>query len=87
MFEIAEQADLIERSPVRSKLHKPECSREEKPSLTSMQVRLILDQIEPEHRLFLLLIVVTGLRLSEALAFRWQDFEQSSGTLSLTHRL
>ena len=29
MFEIAEQADLIERSPVRSKLHKPECSREE----------------------------------------------------------
>jgi integrase len=42
---------------------------------------------DPEHRLFLLLIAVTGLRLSEALGFRWQDFEASAGTLSITHRL
>jgi len=47
----------------------------------------LLDQVEPEHRLFLLLIAVTGLRLSEALGFRWQDFEPSAGTLSVTHRL
>jgi len=78
---------LIERSPVRSKLHKPECSREEKPALTSLQVRLLLDQVEPEHKLFLLLIVVTGLRLSEALALRWQDLDESTGTLSITHRM
>jgi len=87
MFEVAEQGDLIERSPVRSKLHKPECSREEKPQLSSSEVRMLLEKIEPEHRLFLLLIAVTGLRLSEALAFRWQDFEASAGTLSITHRL
>ena len=48
---------------------------------------MLLEQVEPEHRLFLLLIAVTGLRLSEALGFRWQDFEASAGTLSITHRL
>jgi integrase len=48
---------------------------------------MLLEKIEPEHRLFLLLIAVTGLRLSEALGFRWQDFEASAGTLSITHRL
>jgi integrase len=87
MFDVAEQGDLIERSPVRSKLHKPECSREEKPQLSSTEVRMLLDQVDPAHRLLLLLIAVTGLRLSEALGFRWQDFEASAGTLSITHRL
>lgn len=51
------------------------------------QVRLLLDQVESEYRLFLLLIVVTGLRLSEALALRWQDLDESTGTLSITHRM
>ena len=87
MFEVAEQGDLIERSPVRSKLHKPECSREEKPQLSGMEVRMLLDQVDPAHRLLLLLIAVTGLRVSEALGFRWQDFEVSAGTLAVTHRL
>jgi integrase len=80
MFDVEEQGDLIERSPVRSKLHKPECSREEKQPLSSLEVRMLLEQVEPEHRLFLLLIAVTGLRLSEALGFRWQDFEAPAGT-------
>jgi integrase len=77
---LAEQGDLIERSPVRSKLYKPEFSREEKPSLSSLEVRMLLEQVEPENRLFLLLIAVTGMRLSEALGLRWQDFEASAGT-------
>jgi integrase len=47
----------------------------------------LLDHVESEHRLFLLLIVVTGLRLSEGLALRWQDLDESTGTLSITHRM
>lgn len=48
---------------------------------------MLLEQVEPEHRLLLFLIAVTGLRLSKALGFRWQDFDASVGTLSITHRL
>lgn len=40
-----------------------------------------------QNRLLLLLIAVTGLRLSEALRFRWLDFEASAGTLAISHRL
>jgi len=39
MFDIASQYDLIEHSPVRPKLHKPEMPRVEKPTLTAEQIR------------------------------------------------
>jgi integrase len=88
MFEIAEQFDLIEKSPVRSKLHKPEFERVEKPTLSASQIRLILKHLATEReRLFVLLLAVTGMRMGEALALRWMDFNAMKSELSINHTL
>jgi integrase len=88
MFEIAEQFDLIEKSPVRPKLHKLEFRKVEKPTLSTSQIRLILKHLATERdRLFVLLLAVTGMRMGEALALRWIDFNASKGELTINHTL
>jgi integrase len=88
MFDLAEQYDLIDKSPVRSKLHKPESVKVEKPTLSASQIRTIMSFLADEQeRLFVLLMSVTGIRLGEALAFRWMDFDAKACTLSVNHTL
>lgn len=87
MFELAEQYDLIERSPVRPKLHKPEMPRCEKPTLNAKQIRELLEAIGESDRLFVLLLAVTGMRVGEGLALRWVDFDSVRLELSINHTL
>jgi integrase len=88
MFDLAEQYDLIDKSPVRSKLHKPESAKVEKPTLSASQIRAVISFLPDEQeRLFVLLMSVTGIRLGEALAFRWMDFDATACTLSVNHTL
>lgn len=87
MFELAEQYDLIERSPVRPKLHKPEMPRGEKPTLNAEQIRALLAAIREGDRLFILLLAVTGMRMGEGLALRWLDFDAERLELSINHTL
>lgn len=88
LFDLAVEYDLIERSPVRPKLHRPETAKVEKPTLDAQSIRAILAATpDRQERLFTLLIAVTGLRLGETLALRWMDFDQERLELAINHTL
>ncbi len=85
MFEVALAHDLIPISPVKSKLHRPKSETKEKLSYTAEQVRAIVNALPEEHKLFVLTGAITGVRLGELLAFRWQDLNE--GKLSVEHSI
>ena len=88
MFDIAQQFDLIEKSPVRPKIHKPEFERVKKPTLTALQIQAIIARLPDEtERVFALLLAMTGMRIGEALALRWMDFDAQKSELSIRHTL
>jgi integrase len=88
IFDLAEQNDVIDKSPIRSKLHKPEKLKVEKPTLNSSQIRKVLSLLSDEQeRLFVLLLAVTGIRVGECLALRWMDFNAQGCELSINHTL
>jgi integrase len=87
MFDIAHQYDLIGQNPVRPKLHKPEMERIEKPILRATEVRAILARLPEQEQLFVLLIAITGMRMGEALALRWMDFDAIQSELTISHTL
>jgi integrase len=88
IFDLAEQNDVIDKSPVRSKLHKPEMVKVEKPTLNAAQIREVLAHLPDEQeRLFALLLAVTGMRAGEGLALRWMDFNARACELSINHTL
>jgi integrase len=79
---------LIEKSPVRSKLHKPELAKVEKPTLKAAQIREVLSHLSDEQeRLFNLLLAVTGMRVGEGIALRWLDFDAQACEISINHTL
>jgi integrase len=87
MFDLAEQYDLIGRSPVRPKLHKPETPHGEKPTLDAAQIRALLEAFDERDRLFVLLLAVTGMRVGEAMALRWIDFNVERLELYINHTI
>jgi integrase len=74
IFSLAEDNDLILRSPVRNK-HKPSVSRREKPTWTANQVRLIVDAVPASHRALFATAALTGARLGELLALQWRHID------------
>jgi integrase len=88
IFDLAEQNDVINKSPVRAKLHKPEKLSVDKPTLTAAQIREVLLHLpDDQERLFMLLLAVTGMRVGEGLALRWMDFNPQANQLSINHTL
>ena len=87
MFEVATEYDLIELSPLRRKLHRPQGESEVKPALTPLQLRHIIENIADKHRPLFLLAAITGLRLGEVLALRWGSIDLVKQRLSITHSL
>jgi integrase len=86
-FEVAQQSDLIARSPVRSKIHRPGSRRVEKPALSAIEAWKVLAEIPPSFRLIFLTDILTGYRSGELLGFRWLNFDAEAGTLQATHKL
>jgi integrase len=87
MFDIAYQYDVIRQNPVRPKLHKPEMVRVEKPTLRATEVRAILARLPEQEQSFVLLLAITGMRMGEALALRWMDFDANRSELTISHTL
>jgi integrase len=88
IFDLAQQNDVIDKSPVRPKLHKPESAKVEKPVLTVLQIRDVIANLQdPQERLLMLLLAVTGMRIGEGLALRWMDFNVQNCQLSINHTL
>jgi integrase len=74
IFSLAEDNDLILRSPVRNK-HKPSVQRREKPIWTANQVRLIVEAVPVSCRPLFVTAALTGARLGELLALQWQHVD------------
>lgn len=87
MFDLAVEYDLIDVSPVRRKLHRPQWERKEKPALSAEEIRKIIENIADDHRTLFITVAVTGLRLGELLALRWSNLSIEQRQLSVTHNL
>lgn len=86
VFHLAEDNDLISRSPVR-KRHKSVCHKTEKPIWTTEQVRSILESVPAEHRCLFFCVALTGLRLGELLALQWKCVDLQGRVLRVLHSL
>ena len=87
MFEVALDYGLIHSSPVKRKLHRPSVERREKPILTVEEIRRVVEAISEEHRPLFLCLALTGLRIGELLALRWQSIDFENNRLTVTHTL
>jgi len=88
IFELALELSLIGQSPVRPKVHRPQVTQKEKPTLTAAQIRSLIDAMETEQeKLLILLLSYTAVRINEALALRWSDFEAEANLLFVRHTL
>lgn len=88
MFEVALEYNLIDSSPVRRKLHRPQLTeKKEKPALIAEEVATVLANIPAEYRALFVLLSITILRIGELLALRWMNLDMEARTLSITHNL
>jgi integrase len=76
IFSLAEDDDLIEKSPVRGR-HKLVVPKREKPIWTPEQVRAIIGSVPEHYRALFSCAALTGARLGELLALQWKhvDFD------------
>ena len=87
IFEVADAYELLSTNPVRCKLHRPQYKPKKKPALHAREVRQVLDYIQDEYRPLFITIALTGLRIGELLALRWEDLDFMSRKLSIRHSL
>jgi integrase len=85
MLDVAEQYDVIVKSPIRSKLHRSRVPKVDKPTLNAEQIKRVIDCMPENEQLLCQLLAVTGIRLNEAQALRWMDFKH--GTITTNHGL
>jgi integrase len=86
IFALAEDNDLIQKTPVR-KRHKPNVTRTEKPVWTPQQVRSIIDNVAGQYRPLFVCAALTGVRLGELLGLQWKHIDFSSGKLRIEQSL
>ena len=86
ILHLAENNDLIGRSPVRDR-HKPVCRKVEKPVWTGEQVRKILGDVPIPFRCLFMCVALTGLRLGELLALQWKHVDLRSKSLKVEQSL
>jgi integrase len=87
MFDVASQHDLVEKSPVRRKLHRPQHEPKEKPVLSAEQVRKVIEAVAEEYKPLFVITAVTGMRIGEILALRWQDVDLDAKKMTVRHNL
>ena len=88
LFGLAEQFDLIKKNPVRPKRHSPKVRKVKKPILTLEQIATIINLLPTEvDKLLVALLSLTAIRVGEALALRWMDFNAQACQLTISHTL
>ena len=87
LFDVAAQHDLIDSSPVRRKLHRPHHEPKEKPILSAEQVRKVIEAVADEYKPLFVVIAITGMRIGEVLALRWQDVDLDARKMTVRHNL
>jgi integrase len=87
MFEVAVEYEMIEVSPIRRKIHRPEVNATKKPALSAEEVKTVLDHVAPEYWTLCAMVAVTAMRIGELLALRWMDLDFDNCTLAVNHTL
>jgi len=86
IFSLAEDDDLIEKSPVRDK-HKPVVPKREKPVWTPEQVRAIIGAAPARYHALFACAALTGARLGELLALKWKHIDFDGKKLRIAQSL
>lgn len=86
VFSLAEDDDLIEKSPVRGR-HKPVVPKREKPVWTPEQVRAIIGAAPERYRALIACAALTGARLGELLALQWKHIDFDGKKLRIEQSL
>jgi integrase len=86
VFSLAEDNDLIPKSPIRRK-HKPCIQKTEKPVWTADEVRKIIQAAPSGFRPLLTCAALTGVRLGELLAIQWKHIDFVQGVLHIRQSL
>jgi integrase len=84
MFNVAEDANLIDRSPVRKKFHRPNHEPEEKTAWSAEQVRNILENMPQAWYAFFLCLAITTVRIGQLLALTWKDIDWQSRKITVS---
>jgi len=74
MLNLAFELELITSNPMR-RVPKPKLQRKEKPALTPLQVRSVIEAVPEHFRALFVLLSLTGVRIGEALGLKWQDVD------------
>lgn len=84
LLKLAVDLDFLRLNPC-DRVMKPKAQRKEKPFLTPVQIRDVFDALAPnggrDYRPFFVAFVITGLRLSEILGLKWQDYDSANRLL------
>jgi len=83
----AEVWGYIEDNPVRKTRLPRRGLRPEKQVLSPEQLRLLLENLPEPSKSLVWLLVLTGLRIGELLALRWQDVDLQAGVLRVRRTL
>jgi integrase len=86
IFNLAQDNDLISRSPVRTR-HRPVCRKVEKPAWTAEQLRKILESVPLCFRCLFTCVALTGLRMGELLGLQWRYVDLRLKMLRVAHSL
>lgn len=91
VFDLAQQNDVIQVSPVRPKLHRPQVRHKEKPTLPMDQSMKLLAAVReiggPVYAIATATLMLTGMRQGELLGLRRQDVDLTNRTLTKSHVL
>jgi len=86
IFSLAQDNDLVDRSPIRNR-HKPAIRRAEKPVWTPSQVRKILDMTPERYRVLFQVLALTGARAGEVLGLQWRHIDLAKEQLRIEQSL
>lgn len=82
LFRCAQRWELSEKNPIQLVRVKGGTKRLEKPAIiTTDQFQRILSHLKEPYRMMVLLAGCLGLRVSEIMALKWEDFDFQSSTL------
>ncbi len=86
LFNHAMRYEWAEKNPIR--LVRQSAKRERTPDvLTAEEIRALLGKLKGPYYVMAFLAAVTGLRVSELLALKWEDVDFAEGEMSLTRAI